>query len=457
MKTSTSTANSLRASIKSRLKKADFLVQDGEPEEAIHLLTEVLDDDLNNPHTLFILSRAFHDLKRPGMAAALGRVCVEGLKLPESWTTLGLCYQMGFDLKAAKECFLEALKLDRQYYPAIHNLAVTCQYMCEVDEGMEWATEAHFMNQRDFAPIETMGFLNLIQQNFTPGWSQYNQGMGHHKDREKRFPMLPDWDGTKGRNIVLYSEQGLGDEICFTQYVPELMKDCNIVIETCQTMYNLFKTSFGCPVYPTHFLDKVEWFGDHKLDAKLSFSEGMEMYRDKKEKFTGKPHLRASEEKRKMWRAILSNYPRKKVGIAWKAGITETGKINRTIDPMDMLPIFKGMDATFVCLEYKDPTEDLDRLKAAGVDVLNFSNFINGNKDYEHTAALVSELDHVIAPTTTIVDLCGGLGKSCDALVPERPFWRYAGGNVWYNSVKWVHQKGSWADTIQKYMKEGKC
>jgi capsular polysaccharide export protein len=108
---------------------------------------------------------------------------------------------------------------------------------------------------------------------------------------------------------------------------------------------------------------------------------------------------------------------------------------------------------TFVCLEYKNCPDDIKWLQDKGMNILDFSMFINGHKNYEDTAALVSELDHVIAPTTTVVDLCGALGKSCDVFVPTIPHWRQHGSNVWYNSVKYIRQQGSWADTINSYMK----
>ena len=453
MKTNINTASSLPASIKSSLDKAQQFLDDDRPEDAISVASGILDEDPNNKYALFIMCNAFHNLKKPGLSIIAGQVCVSMMDSPAAWNNLARAYVQAAEFEMARNCLNQALSHDRNYYPAVINMAVACQHNCDLEDAMEWALKARKLDPSDFAPTELMGFINLMNHRWTPGWKQYTVGMGHYEDRQVRFEKLPDWDGTKGQTVLLYSEQGVGDEICFTQYVPEMMEDCNLVIETCQTMYQLFKDSFDCPVYPTHFNQYVEWYYDHKFDAKLSFSQGMALYRGKNEQFTGKPHLKANEEKRRWWRAILSTYPKKKIGISWNAGIVQTGKKHRSIDPLDMLPIFQ-QDATFVCLEYKDCEDDLKRLREAGVEILDFSSFINGHKNYQDTAALVAELDHVIAPTTAVVDLCGALGKSCDVFVPQRPFWRYVGTNVWYDSVRWIPQKGSWKDTIEQYRRD---
>ena len=128
-----------------------------------------------------------------------------------------------------------------------------------------------------------------------------------------------------------------------------------------------------------------------------------------------------------------------------------TGKKRRSIPLKSFLPILKDGN-TYFSLEYKNPEEQLSSFQSnTGIQIQNFSRYIN-HKDYDDTAALVSELDGVITVTTAIADLCGGLGVECDVLVPERPHWRYYGeGNktIWFDSLNLIRQKGSWEDTIK--------
>ena len=431
-------------------------MESGQSDEAIKLASEILDDDMDNPWAMYVMVRAFNDLKRPGLAAVLGKSVADKLpNEPDSWNNLGLAFLNGWDLERAIECFEAALALSPNYYPAVHNIAQAHNFNGQPEKGLSYAQMAHEINPDDHSPVETMGYCNLQMQRWTPGWSQFNVALGRHQDRTIRCygpDDVPVWDGNPDKTVVLYGEQGMGDEIVFTQYVPEIR--ANLIIETCQAMYELFKNSFDCPVFPTRYVDDPDWVKDFKIDAKMSMSQGMEMYRYKNELFTGKPHLKANPEKRKWWRAILDQYPGRKIGISWSAGLPQSGKRSRSLQPEDLLPILKNKRDTFVCLEYLDASDDLKRLEQHGVHMLDFGKWINGHKCYDDTAALVSELDLVICPTTTVQDLAGGLGVPAHVFVPEKPFWRQAGKNVWYKSVKWIHQKGTWAETVQRYVEE---
>jgi tetratricopeptide (TPR) repeat protein len=433
----------------------------GDYDNSIKIASEVLDADMDNHTALYILVRCFHQLKRPGLSAACGRSMVlsahqQGALEASHWSNFGLAYLLGFQCDKAVDLLRKAIELDPKYFPAVHNLSCALQFDGRPQEAIHWAQRAHEIWPEDHGPLQTQGYCYLMMQQWGPGWMFYNAGMGMSKDRCVRMYTgndLPVWDGTKGQTVVLYAEQGIGDEIVFTQYAHEMMKDCNLIIETCQTMYELFRSSFDCPVYPTRYTDDPPWIKDHKLDAKLSFTQGMQLYRSKHESFTGKPHLKAPEEKRRWWRAILDTYPGQKIGVAWTAGLPHTGKRLRTMEAEDFLPILTDKNNTYICLEYL-PTakKELERLKKNhDVDMLFFGDWINGKKDYSDTAALVAELDRVVAATTTVADLAGAMGVPADVFVPTKPFWRQWGKNVWYESVNWIHQQGTWSETVEKY------
>lgn len=441
----------------SRLKEADRLLQSDDPSAALLLASEELDENPDDPLAAFLITKAFIDMKRPGFAQVFGKHNVRQLENSAgAWVNLGNAFQLSFDLELAIKCSEKALELDPDgpdTFGALNNLAITYSNNGDPIMAMEYALKAIALSPNDAEVSETMGFANLQMHKWTPGWEQYNAGLGRTRDRTVRnYNNVPVWDGTKGKTVVLYAEQGLGDEIFFAQIIPQIIKDCDLIVDTCTTLYTLFNGSFDCPVYKTRYVDNPEWPKTRKIDAKLSFSQGMEMYRSRNEHFTGEPYLKANPEKRGWWNAILSQYEGRKVGIAWTAGLLETGKKRRTLKKEDIILLNDG--STFVCLEYKDAKEDIEWLRSQGMTILDFGMFINGHKNYEDTAALVMELDHVIAPTTTVADLCGALGQDCDVFVPTIPHWRQHGDNVWYNSVNYVRQEGTWAETIDNYRRQ---
>jgi tetratricopeptide (TPR) repeat protein len=422
----------------------------GEADQALKLALQELDDDPENRMAMMLAGRSFLDLKRPGPAEMHLKCAVDrDPNEPLLWAYLGLAYNMSDRPALASDAMRKALTLSPRY-----QLAMDAMVLIEVNQGnpdraIRWANKSlTFRPEKELGyttsdVLQNTSFAYLLRGDYKDGWPLYNLGVGKDSQRKERvFGAETRWDGTKGQTVVAYGEQGLGDEISFASAIPDLMKDCNVIIECDHRLEGLFARSFDCPVFGTRYRTS-DWAKNFKIDARVSFAKLMEFYRNKKEDFPKTPYLKADPERRKWWRAILDQYPGKKIGVAWNGGTSMTRHRARSVDLDDMLRI-RGKD-TFVSLEYKDPGE---------CGVLNFSRFIN-TRDYDDTAALVAELDHVISVTTAVVDLCGAIGKRCDVLVPLVPHWRFGlkGEMDWYESVSLFRQLPNepWSKTIRRY------
>jgi ADP-heptose:LPS heptosyltransferase len=127
-----------------------------------------------------------------------------------------------------------------------------------------------------------------------------------------------------------------------------------------------------------------------------------------------------------MWKTYLDQIApgKKRVGIAWTGGSWNTGRNRRSVPFEALRDIFAARpDVAFVNLEYEDRREFL--LLAEHV-VHNPHWATHTQADYDDTAALVAELDLVIAPTTSVVDLAGALGKPVWVMCDAHPQWRYS-------------------------------
>jgi tetratricopeptide (TPR) repeat protein len=422
----------------------------GEAEQALKITMLELDDDPKNMQATWMCGRALLDLKRPGVAQAMLERAVEmAPKEPLFWAYLGIAYNMSYQPELAEEALRTALSLSPRYQLAIDAMSLVMVNKGDPDKAIEFVNKSmaskeeksHGLTSIDV--LQHAGFAYLLRGDYKEGWPVYNLGLANDSSRRERiYADEGRWDGTKGLTVVAYGEQGIGDEIAFASAIPDLIRDCKTIIECDHRLEGLFKRSFDCPVYGTRYRT-ADWVKDHKIDARISVSQLMELYRNRKEDFPGTPYLKADPERRKWWRAVLDQYPGKKIGVAWNGGTAVTGHKKRSVDLEELLRL-KGND-TFVSLEHKDPGD---------CGILNFSRYLNP-KDYDDTAALVSELDHVISVTTAVVDLCGAIGKSCDVFVPAVPPWRYGlkGDMPWYKSVKLFRQLPGepWSKTIKRY------
>ena len=64
---------------------------------------------------------------------------------------------------------------------------------------------------------------------------------------EKRDFPQPFWEGTdpKDKSILVWTEQGIGDEIMFSSILPDLLnRNANVIVESDTRMVSLFQRSF---------------------------------------------------------------------------------------------------------------------------------------------------------------------------------------------------------------------
>jgi hypothetical protein len=115
---------------------------------------------------------------------------------------------------------------------------------------------------------------------------------------------------------------------------------------------------------------------------------------------------------------------------------------NRSI-PLSALVSLLDIEATFVSLQKDVRPADSMVLKRSGL--LHFGDEI---KNFSDTAALISNLDLVIAVDTSAVHLAGTLAKPVWVLLPFTPDWRWLldrDDSPWYPTVRLFRQDATHA------------
>ena len=399
-----------------------------------------LNQDPNDYKLVALYAKLFQSDDGYGLAYNLWKRVLQLDKKPEAaiFNNLGLAAACIGGEKLQEEAgshWRKALQLDPKNTPSLNNLALfalhggdyeQCQRLCERSLAIEPVQAEVF---------ETRAYANLMLGKWEDGWKDYEWSLG--SKCRPHFDTEPYWQGEKGVDLLIRGEQGIGDEISYASVIPDAVKDNRITLECDYRLEGLFKRSFtGLEIYGTRKADSRGAYTGHTHRA-LSGSLPR-WYRTKTEDFPGTPYLVADPVRRKQWRAVFDGLPGKKIGIAWTGGRQHTFSERRSFRLEQWLPILKTPN-TFISLQYRDPQEEIDDLKAKhGIDVQHYK-FATAHADYDSTAALVAECDLVISATTAIVHLAGALGKECWVLVPKKPRWLYRneGRRIpWYNSVE---------------------
>lgn len=367
------------------------------------------------------------------------------------WHNVGKCFHERQKDREADEYFRKAIKVQPNFPNSLEGLALSSLNRAEFEEAITYANRALAEKHDALESKTNRGMAYLALKRWREGWRDYNENIGREKNRkEMTYGDEPRWDGTKGLNVICYGEQGLGDELSFASCLPELIRDCkSVTIETDGRIERLFQRSFPTTLvkgtrYKTEE-HKRAWTKGQKFDARVALGQLPEFYRNKDSDFHGRPYLIPRPDMAIQWKALLDAMgPKPKIGIAWTGGIPKTGQHRRTVTLDTFAPLFKGFDAEWISLQYKD----LDGIPAAEEKYnVKIHDFDWGVRvwDYDQTVALISQLDLVISVCTTVVHAAGGLGKECWCLVPEVPMWRYLKSGSWFpwaSSVSLHRQKG---------------
>jgi len=426
-----------------RLRHAKELANT-EPDEALILCNDVLNEHFDDPmgqKALFISAYIMQQAERWGLAYSLYERCAQlRPDISEIYSNMGMCLEE-HDPDKARECFRHASTLNPKNPHPLANEGLMCLQTGDPQGCIDLSGQALALKPDLRAAQHNMGLAQIMLKQWPEGWKNYFDTLGV-KHRERRDYGVPDWNGEKG-TVVVYGEQGVGDEIMFASCLRDLAKTNDIILDCDGRLEGLFKRSFDFPVYGTRFKTETPLLDNHTPDYQCAIGQLPHFYRNTPEDFPWEGYLTPDPERSLQWRALFDTFKGRKIGLAWTGGLPNTGKKKRSIELSDMKTILNDKD-TFISLEYKPVSEDLG-------DIKTYPRATAKGGDIDDLAALVGELDAVITVCTTVVYIAGALGIPCYVLVPDQPGYRYGieGDFPWYGSVTLIRQDGSWQETLE--------
>ncbi len=376
---------------------------------------------------------------------------------------LGRAHQKLHQPQAALQCYEKARLLGHAGAEFFNDLGYVLQELGRLQEAFSCYEQAIAL-QPDF-PIARFyrALAWLLTGDYARGWPEYETRL-ISEDRPRRPETYARWNGESlaNRRILVWGEQGLGDEIMFASCLPQVVdaaREC--IIECSAKLEGLFRRSFpGARVYaaaPDYSIPDAIKAASIDYETPIG-SLPLYLRRSEQDFPRHDGYLKADPERVAMWRQRLSSLGSGlKVGVSWQGGTHLTRSPLRSIPLSYWLPIFGNGDTCFVSLQYGEAAPAIEELASRhGKRVAHWQEAID---DYDETAALVSALDLVISVQTAVVHLTGALGRPACVMVPYCPEWRYgfAGESMrWYPSVRVFRQSsfGEWESVIEAVARE---
>jgi hypothetical protein len=433
---------------KNELKQVQLAIHDLINKEdygaALPLINAVLEHYPNDDATLNFMGYIHLMGDQPALAYQyFRRALQESPSNKALWTSLGrACHEMD-NFEDAITYFLKSAELDNNYALAYSNAAASFIQTSEWKNAEEVCKLALEADPNDKNAQMNLAHAYLAQGKWKDGWKHWGESLNSKFRKEWHYKDESRWEGQAYKNIVIYGEQGLGDEIFYADCINDAIAISNTVHIDCDPkLKGLFQRSFpDAFVHGTRQSENVEWLDKFELDHRCAIGGLPEFFRHDNKDFPRKPYLYADPERAIMWRALFDSWKGKVIGIATHGGNKRTNEKGRELTAEDLKPLLDRDDITLVSLDYKNKH----------IDGVKYFPFATQSDDYDDTAALISELDEVIGVNTTALHCSAALGVKTTCLVPKYHQWRYAQPSMpWYRhmSLKYQDDK-TWKEVIE--------
>jgi len=402
--------------------------------------------------------------------AALRRALILAPKSAETYNNLGAVYQFQGAIRTAADCYRQAIALNPgSCGPHINlgNVAGDCGHS---DEALGHYNQALQIDPESAEANYNRALELLRMGRFADGWSVYHWRW-QRKVLRRTFPE-PQWDGTdlSTRTILVYAEQGIGDEIMFASCLPEVIERAGqCVIECDPRLVTLLARSFPrasvtARPFNVSAVDGMPQPAESELapfDVHAALGSLPKFFRKDETAFPQSGgYIVPDAASVQTWRKrfdILGTHPR--VGISWRGGAEPDARRKRSTRLDQWQPILLLPGITFVNLQYGDCQEELAAVQSAcGVTVHDWPDADPLN-DLDNFAAQIAALDLVISIDNSTVHMAAAVGKRVWTLLPFASDWRWMRDredSPWYPSMRLVRQStpGHWNDLFSRTCRE---
>ena len=353
-------------------------------------------------------------------------------------------------VQEAREAFATTLSLDPNFIPAIINLAQTEIKLENFAEGVRQYENALKNKHISITQAEMvkyyLGYSYLSQGELAKGWDYYEYGFSSLLPvsalRSTRKFLQSRWDGVvhAGKTLLIWREQGIGDEIEFSTCLHDLTQfSMNIVVECEPRLLSLLQRT-----YPNFYFRPASVLANgfpvfEDFDFQYPMGSLPKLYRRDFSNFrkNNNTFLLNEENVQKFERLLQPYRARKLVGLCWRSGLLSIQRNDSYTHLTDWEYLLQQPDFVFVNLQYDDCEAELQNIEnKLGISIVRWSD-LDLKNDLENLLALIKNLDAVVTVGTAVSSFSGVVDTP--TFVLSKPSWMMLGQTEhypWFKSVR---------------------
>lgn len=430
--------------------------QNGDLIQSEKILRMALTSRPSHPETLYNLARVLMDKSAFGEAETLLREALQ--HQPDNVSALrnlGVTLLRAYRPADAHPVLEKAIELEPTAAEPWCDLGLALSQLDEDVKSEEAFNKSLSLDQTLARAHHYLGHLQLRQHRYAEGWANYEARLlDPLSGVEPRSLDIPVWQGEdlSGKSILVWGEQGLGDQIMHAGMVPDLVQRAAHVFLDCEPrLVALFTRSFpDVTVLPAGDSQNVN--ADRPDYHIASGSLGRWLRRDRPD-FAQKASYLVSQQQDK---TPPVDRAKPRIGLSWKSARVAFGDQKSTHLASDWPPVFKALpEAEFYSVQYGDIKDDLAAAQDQQGISIKADHGVDVTRDIDGLASFLCTLDLLITTSNTTAHLAGALGVPTWCLIPRGPgrIWYWFDGeqsSPWYPAMKlyWQKSAGNWEDVF---------
>jgi tetratricopeptide (TPR) repeat protein len=354
---------------------------------------------------------------------------------PDAYNNLGAALLPLGRLDEAAQAFETTLALKPNNYMALSNLGSLSHSRGEHEKAISYFEKALSMLDSGCEDYEILlyrsCFPHLGAGYLKEGWRRYEYGFSPidiiSRHPKRKFPK-PRWSGEPlgDKRLLVWAEQGLGDELQFFGELNEVRERCDkIVVECDPRLVSLLGRSYPDITVRADRRDSAIVIQD--FDTHIPAGSLAGLFRNDIDDFKKRrPYIKPDPEMALDFSERLSRYTGKKlVGLSWRSGNVSARRSQHYLTLDALVEILTNPSYAVVNLQYGDCEDELLRAEAAlGIKIVRWHD-VNLKDDQEAVAALISQLDVVLSPQSAVAQLTMAVGVPL--IIFGQPTWMSLG------------------------------
>jgi tetratricopeptide (TPR) repeat protein len=385
---------------------------------------------------------------------------------PDAHNNLGIALQEQGDLDAAIASYNTALRLKPNHPDAYNNLGNALQEQGDLNAAIASYNSALQLKPYYPEAHKNLGNALLAQGDYERGWELYEWRFKCKKDKDILTvkPICDQWSGeeiTQDSQLLLVTEQGLGDTLQFMRYANALRKKgASVSLCAEPKLHTLIQASGIDPSPLTP--QQANQVKDGLWTPLLSVPRYLGV--SPKSPIITEPYIRTTDEFIAKWQGLLAGEKRPIIGINWQGNRADNKKTDRNILPHYLVSLASRLDVSLISLQ-RAPSSSDNIPSQLQTHFTNLQPQINAlansdkARDFLEYAAVIANCDLIITSGTTVAHLAGGMGITTWVLLKKVPEWRWGlegDTTFWYPSMRLFRQseRGNWDELMERVAAE---